>query len=70
MSILLASEYVDKLIAEKIISDLGELSFDDVHKVSKKSGITVQKLQDFVDGDEKITVSDSVKLISTMSNLL
>lgn len=56
--------FVDEKTSGKIIDALCALDFDSIHKLAKNSGIPVDRLQDFVDGDEKITQLDKGKLIT------
>jgi uncharacterized protein YbbC (DUF1343 family) len=61
--------FVDEKTSRLIIQALCDLEFNDVLKLSEKSGVTVSRLQDFVDGDEQITQLDKGKLIIHLVNL-
>ncbi|MBL1142472.1 MAG: hypothetical protein HND53_10605 [Proteobacteria bacterium] len=61
--------FVDEKTSRTIINALCALDYKDILVLSKKSGVTVTRLQDFVDGDEQITQLDKGKLIVHLISL-
>ena len=55
--------FVEEKTSKKIVDALCALDFNAIHKLAKDSGVPVHRLQNFVDGDEKITQIDKGKLI-------
>ena len=55
--------FVDEKTSRKIIDAICSLDFNTIHNLAKDSGVPVDRLQSFVDGDEKITLLDKGKLI-------
>lgn len=62
--------FVDEKTSKKIIDTICKLDFDTIHKLSKNSGVSVHRLQNFVDGDEMITRLDKGKLIVHLIQLV
>lgn len=61
--------FVDEKTTRKTISAICSLDFTEIHKLSKKSGLPVSRLQNFVDETEEMTQIDKGKLISHLINL-
>ena len=63
------TNFVDEKTARKIIDALCRLDFKSITKLADDSGVPVNRLQNFIEGTEKITQLDKGKLIIHLINL-
>ena len=62
--------FIDERTARRVIGALCALDFNTIHKLAEDSGVPVHRLQNFVDGTEKITQLDKEKLIVYLVKLV
>jgi len=62
--------FIDERTARKVIDALCALDFKTIHKLAEDSGVPVSRLQNFIEGTEKITQLDKGKLIIYLVKLV